>query len=116
MRYEPRLDGLRCIAIMMVLLEHFVYVLGSKVSGGFYGVNLFFVLSGFLITSILIKQEELSFKDGYLKFIGRRALRIFPIYYFAIFLLWMMNAPGIEKDLLYLVTYTYNYKLADAPN
>lgn len=110
MNYKPRLDGLRCIAILMVLLEHFVYFIGSKITGGFYGVNLFFCLSGFLITSILINQKG-SFKESYLKFLGRRTLRIFPVYYFMIFFLWIFNVPGIKNDIVYLLTYTYNYRL-----
>lgn len=116
MRYEPRLDGLRCIAIMFVLVEHFVFFIGTKISAGFYGVNLFFVLSGFLITSILIRLKADTFKNSYLKFLGRRMLRIFPVYYLVIFLLWIVKVPGIQHDVGYLLTYTYNYKLAISQN
>jgi peptidoglycan/LPS O-acetylase OafA/YrhL len=115
MNYKPRLDGLRFIAIMMVMLEHFVYFIGSKVTGGFYGVNLFFVLSGFLITSILL-NESAGFKMAYYKFLGRRMLRIFPIYYLTLIVLFIINAKGLKHDLVFLLTYTYNYKLAISQN
>lgn len=109
--YKLKLDGLRCVAIMLVLLEHFAYVIGSKVSGGFYGVNLFFVISGFLITSILMKNAEQGFFQSYKLFLGRRFLRIFPIYYLTIFFLVLINTKGIKGDLFYLLTYSYNYRL-----
>ncbi|MGN6533830.1 MAG: acyltransferase family protein [Ginsengibacter sp.] len=114
MNYKPRLDGLRFVAIMMVMLEHFVYFLGSKVSGGFYGVNLFFVLSGYLITCILLADESKRFKEAYTRFLLRRILRIFPVYYLAILFLFMINAEGIYENLQYLLTYTYNYKLGES--
>lgn len=116
MNYRPRLDGLRCVAIMMVLLEHFVYIIGSKVSGGFYGVNLFFVLSGFLITSILLNDRSTDFKSAYTKFLGRRVLRIFPIYYLVLLFLLLINAEGIVDNISYLLSYTYNYKIGITNN
>lgn len=108
-KYQPKLDGLRFVAIFMVLLEHFAMFIGRPISAGFYGVNLFFVISGFLITSILIKDKN-TFKKAYLNFLGRRSLRIFPIYYLAIFLLYIIQAPNINERLIYLLTYTYNYE------
>lgn len=75
MNYLVALDGIRGIAILSVLLFHYrvPYILG-----GFYGVDIFFVLSGFLITSILLKElaasGTLSFKNFYI----RRILRLFP--------------------------------------
>ncbi|RNI32182.1 acyltransferase [Hanamia caeni] len=95
----------------MVLLDHFVNIIGSKVSGGFYGVNLFFVLSGFLITSILLAEKDQRFRSAYTKFLGRRVLRIFPIYYMVIAFLILVNAKGIQQNLSTLLTYTYNYQV-----
>ena len=112
MRYAPRLDGLRGIAILMVLLEHFAMIVGRPISAGYYGVNLFFVLSGFLITSILISNENQSFGVAFFNFIARRSLRIFPIYYLILFILFFIKAPSINDRLPYLLTYTYNYQLA----
>lgn len=108
MNYKPRLDGLRFIAIMMVLLGHFLYVVGGVINSGVYGVNLFFVLSGYLITSILLKERGNGFKLPYKKFIARRALRIFPLYYAVIVFFIIIDVPAIKEEWPYLVTYTYN--------
>jgi peptidoglycan/LPS O-acetylase OafA/YrhL len=109
--YGARLDGLRFVAIFMVLVEHFAYYIGKHISAGFYGVNLFFVISGFLITSILIKNSDRRLKESYLRFLGRRALRIFPIYYLSIFLIWFLKVGNYRDDIPYLLSYTYNYHL-----
>lgn len=109
--YYARLDGLRCIAISLVLLEHFAGVIGSKISAGFYGVDLFFVISGFLITQILVAQANLPFNQYYLKFSVRRILRIFPLYYFIITLLWLLNVEDVRSFTYSLYTYTTNYRL-----
>ncbi|WP_420239064.1 acyltransferase family protein [Telmatobacter bradus] len=78
------LDGLRALAIMAVIYTHYVPwfpALGSRL--GWLGVDLFFVLSGFLITSILL---ELRNEPGYFRtFYLRRALRIFPPYFLVLF-------------------------------
>lgn len=88
--HVPELDGIRGLAILPVLIYHFVdrypkpdggvSLLFYKISqGGWIGVDLFFVLSGFLITGILVdtKKNERFFSAFY----GRRILRIFPLYY-----------------------------------
>jgi peptidoglycan/LPS O-acetylase OafA/YrhL len=82
------LDGLRALAVILVLLYHFgphasvgslLWKIGSI---GWIGVDLFFVLSGFLITGILLdtREERLYYKNFYL----RRTLRVFPLYYVVI--------------------------------
>ena len=82
-RHVPGLDGLRAIAVLMVLLCHFQLATPHWIwqvfhQGGF-GVYLFFVLSGFLITRILLSEKS---KPGYFRnFYARRTLRIFPLYY-----------------------------------
>jgi peptidoglycan/LPS O-acetylase OafA/YrhL len=88
----PALDGLRGIAILMVLIGHFyqksliadafplaALFLGRIVGFGGYGVQLFFVLSGFLITGILLDTRHQP--NSTLNFYARRILRIFPLYY-----------------------------------
>lgn len=108
MKHIRQLDGLRCIAVSLVILEHYAIILGRHISAGYYGVDLFFVISGFLITSILVKSEE-SFFSAYKKFIGRRTLRIFPIYYITILILLLIGNEYVSKYLVYCLTYTYNY-------
>ncbi len=87
------LDGLRGIAIVMVLAHNFATVsLPGSLAGrvvelaldiGWIGVQLFFVLSGFLITRILLQTQDSP--NYYRAFFGRRVLRIFPLYYGALF-------------------------------
>jgi peptidoglycan/LPS O-acetylase OafA/YrhL len=72
--YRPDIDGLRAVAVLLVLAFH---VLRGRPAGGFVGVDVFFVLSGFLITSILLRDLE----DGRFSLAGfykRRVRRIFP--------------------------------------
>ena len=90
----PELDGLRGIAILMVMFFHFTTYMAQlrnwRTSGllfflvdvsqpGWLGVDLFFVLSGYLITGILL--DSVGHRHYYRNFIVRRALRIFPLYY-----------------------------------
>jgi peptidoglycan/LPS O-acetylase OafA/YrhL len=88
----PGLDGLRAIAFLLVFALHTEYL-----QFGWVGVSLFFVLSGFLITDILLyMKRSLSTKDYFFNFYGRRFLRIFPLYYFYLFLMavvttWLLS-------------------------
>lgn len=109
----PALDGVRGLAILLILLLHFVANMEPTnaieravmrvLEFGSLGVDLFFVLSGFLITGILVDARG---KHGYFRnFYARRTLRIFPLYYGVLFLL-IVVAPRIpalqspELDLL----------------
>ncbi len=109
--YFQQIDGLRFVAIFLVLIAHFATQVGDKFCAGYYGVDLFFVISGFLITNILLKQHG-SFTANYKNFIGRRILRIFPIYYLTIFILFISNYKPSHDFLFYFLTYTYNYAWA----
>jgi peptidoglycan/LPS O-acetylase OafA/YrhL len=94
--YIPELDGLRAIAVILVLINHFaptsIPFAWRVAAVGWVGVDLFFVLSGFLITRILL--ETRTHPTYYRDFYVRRTLRIFPLYYcmllvtFASLLLW----------------------------
>ncbi len=109
MKYFAKIDGLRFIAIFLVLIEHFADFIGSKISAGYYGVDLFFVISGFLITGILLRSEGGSFRKSYFRFLGRRTLRIFPIYYLSIFILWLSGLEIVREKIAWLLLYSYNY-------
>lgn len=74
-RYIPSFDGLRCIAVLSVLLLHGSYGL---IKGGWVGVDLFFVLSGYLITSLLQHEYQISGRISLKHFYIRRALRLLP--------------------------------------
>jgi peptidoglycan/LPS O-acetylase OafA/YrhL len=73
--HRPALDGLRGLAILMVLLSHMPSL---GLNGGFYGVDLFFVLSGFLITSLLLEEWRVTGAISLKAFYARRALRLLP--------------------------------------
>jgi peptidoglycan/LPS O-acetylase OafA/YrhL len=81
--YRPALDGIRGISIVLIMLVHSTLFLvpeyaGMYVPGGFIAVDVFFVLSGFLITSILMHEWERRRTISLRKFYARRALRLFP--------------------------------------
>lgn len=72
--YRPEIDGLRAIAVLSVLLFH---AFPQWLPGGFVGVDIFFVISGYLITSILLKEMS-ERRFSFLKFYERRARRLLP--------------------------------------
>src|SRR6266568_1679125 len=110
MNYVNKIDGLRFVAIALVVIEHFAPFIGERYTMAYYGVDLFFVISGFLITSILFNSRQNdTFFNSYKKFIGRRTLRIFPIYYLTILILFLINLEVVRQYLFYFLTYTYNY-------
>jgi peptidoglycan/LPS O-acetylase OafA/YrhL len=115
----PHLDALRGLAIIGVLLNHMVPVPGAALFG-WMGVALFFVLSGFLITRILLADRDEAETAGttwpaLASFYLRRALRIFPVYYLCVFGLVLLGAWGIVPNLRWLLTYTYNFRFAAHP-
>src|ERR1035441_2665940 len=77
-KFYPALDGLRALAVLMVFYAHYNLSPGPSVAWGWAGVNIFFVLSGFLITGILYDTRNTArrFRNFYV----RRTLRIFPLY------------------------------------
>jgi peptidoglycan/LPS O-acetylase OafA/YrhL len=78
---RPALDGLRGVAILFVLLNHLVFLVPPNIqlfTGGFFGVDIFFVLSGFLITSLLLEEHARAGRISLTSFYRRRAFRLFP--------------------------------------
>src|SRR5690348_10498007 len=74
-RYRPALDGLRALAGAGVIAYHLGF---SRVRGGFLGVDLFFVLSGYLITGLLVEEREHRGRLDLGRFYARRARRLMP--------------------------------------
>jgi len=110
--YYNKLDGLRTLAVFGVMVSHWIELDFVKTLGlGFWGVNLFFVLSGFLITEILLKQIYQKQQVGKLlkKFYIKRTLRIFPIYYLVIIFAFIINLDGSRVFSGYSFTYTLNF-------
>src|SRR3954471_22095158 len=73
--FRPDIEGLRGVAILLVVLFHAEV---PALSGGFVGVDVFFVLSGFFITGLLVRERETSGEVDLTSFYGRRALRLLP--------------------------------------
>jgi peptidoglycan/LPS O-acetylase OafA/YrhL len=110
MKYNPKLDGLRALCILGVMLCHW-----RIVDAGWIGVQCFFVLSGYLISGILLDyKERFSAADYFKVFYYRRALRIFPLYFAWVIGLglgwigWKVPASFLNVQL-YLYTYTINF-------
>ena len=112
-KHLPELDGIRGVAILLVLMFHFLGVITPamarqsgvllamrRVGGmGWCGVDLFFVLSGFLITGILLDTKSTG--RFFRNFYARRTLRIFPLYYavlVAVFVVGPLVVPAAPGD------------------
>lgn len=117
--YIPQLDSLRFFAVLGVLVSHYwipqnLAWLLKDMDWGWIGVHLFFVLSGFLITGILLdcrQMAEDTFRSPLYfvrQFYFRRFLRIFPIYYAVIGIALLTNLEPAREIWLWLVTYTSN--------
>ena len=118
--HRPELDGLRGISIMLVLLLHLGF---SVFSGGFLGVDIFFVLSGFLITSLLVQESRERGCFSLKRFYIRRALRLMPavgVYllvngFFAFLFLKGEKASQIYNGILPTLSYVSNWVFAFVP-
>lgn len=110
MKYVKNLDGIRGLAIVLVMFFHYDYLIEM----GWMGVQLFFVLSGYLITTILLQDKQEQPLGLYMKgFYWRRTLRIFPIYYLYLFFVAGVYAVyhtpvDFRQTVPFLFTYTYN--------
>jgi peptidoglycan/LPS O-acetylase OafA/YrhL len=127
MKHITPLDGFRGLAVLLVILRHWDFPF-LNLELGWIGVNLFFVLSGFLISSILIADKKVLSLNSYLKlFFLKRTFRIFPIYYLYLILLCCLltfvntqtnnvefenAAQHYRHNWPYLFTYTYNFNHA----
>ncbi|WP_025761257.1 acyltransferase family protein [Dyadobacter tibetensis] len=112
-----QLDGVRFIAVALVLIDHW-FAEVNTIPLGPLGVTVFFVLSGFLISRILLKSKEKTIDEPgglgrYLsKFFIRRTIRIFPVYYLCIALLLVFDVPPVRDTWAWLVLYGTNIYIA----
>jgi peptidoglycan/LPS O-acetylase OafA/YrhL len=116
--YMRQLDGLRAIAVLLVFVQHWVppRTVLSLIPAGALGVHLFFVLSGFLITSILLRcrvapSPELR-RRQLLVFYTRRVLRIFPAYYALLLVLFLLDVRTIRGTIAWHASYLSNFYFA----
>lgn len=120
MNYKIQIDGLRFFAIISVMIGHWIAwdaynPIVKNVPWG-HGVILFFVISGYLITEILLNEKykldnkKTTFGKSLKVFYIRRFFRIFPIYYLLIFFLFLIGYPKTRELFWWLVTYTSNIR------
>ncbi len=115
------LNGVRCLCCLGVIKEHVGWEIAGPrlINVGWLGVDLFFVISGFLIVTLLIRERERRGTVSLGKFYARRSLRIFPIYYlliFTVFFFYLAASPWRPGGLRYylfafpvLLTYTQDF-------
>ena len=117
--YRPEIDGLRAIAVGVVILYHSnISLFGHKhFEGGFIGVDIFFVISGYLITSIILKEIITTGSISFRYFYERRIRRILPVLLFVMLVsflfAWMYLLPSsfvdFSKSILYSLGFSSNF-------
>ncbi len=122
-KFYPSLNGLRAISIIMVLIHHFILMYNGYFQNllfiGPLGVNVFFVISGFLITTLCIKEKVKTKKLSLRSFYFRRALRILPLAYLYIIVIVILNyifnldisAVSIFSSVFFVANLSYFKKL-----
>jgi peptidoglycan/LPS O-acetylase OafA/YrhL len=118
--HRPALDGLRGLAILAVLGIH---THPSVLRGGYLGVDLFFVLSGFLITALLVQEHQRSGAISLRRFYLRRALRLLPALLAMLAFLWLYvltmgtksDLRRLGRDTLTTLLYVHNWRVALTP-
>lgn len=119
------LTSFRALAFFAIFFYHTTFMSTSHfgIKGGYLGIQAFFVLSGFLLTPILVEMKSnLNNKDFFIHFYGRRVLRIFPLYYSYIAIVaslsfWTIYKYGHHNNVIdrfivqlpWLLTYTYDF-------
>ena len=103
--YRPDIDGLRAIAVLLVIFNHLGW---SLFSGGYIGVDIFFVISGYLITTILTRDIELQ-QFSIARFYKKRVIRLAPAYFTVLAIVsliaWQVMLPGELTEYFKSVMY-----------
>ena len=116
--YRPEIDGLRAIAVVSVILYHaqITTLDYQHFKGGFIGVDIFFVISGYLITSIILRELLSTGSFSFKNFYERRARRILPaliVVMLVSLLSWMYLLPSslidFSKSVLYSLGFSSNF-------
>jgi len=115
--YRPDIEGLRAVAVLLVVLAHAGV---PAVAGGYVGVDVFFVISGFLITSLLLREVAATGRIAIGRFYARRALRLLPAASLVLvatvlgFRLWLpsVRVDELTRDALASVGYLANFRFA----
>jgi peptidoglycan/LPS O-acetylase OafA/YrhL len=116
-KYLAQLDGLRAFAVLGVLATHFLAADAIWGWGGHLGVRLFFVISGFLITTILLDARHDAEDAGGSKrslagrFYVKRALRLLPLFYAVILIAYIVNFQTIRETALWHALYASNFSV-----
>ena len=116
----PALDGLRGCAILAVMLTH---TLPAALPGAAFGVDVFFVLSGFLITALLLQEWQTTGSVSLRRFYLRRALRLLPVLYVFLLASWLyarlfctpFDAQLTRNGAVAVLLYFFNWKMALRP-
>ena len=119
MNYRKEIDGLRAIAVVSVIFYHAKFIIFGDdwFEGGFIGVDIFFVISGYLITKIILKELFDKGSFNFLNFYERRARRILPMLFtvilvsipFALQILFHTNLIEYAKSILSSLFFSSNF-------
>ena len=121
--YRPEIDGLRAIAVVSVILYHAQFKLFDYnfFMGGFIGVDIFFVISGYLISSLIFKELSLTGNFSFTHFYERRVRRILPVLFFimliSILFAWIYLLPipfvdyanSILSSIFFISNFYFHY-------
>lgn len=111
-----QLDSFRFLAVLLVIISHWAPdSFLNRLPNGYLGVTFFFVLSGFLISSNLflatkaVGEKKTTNKESLISFYIRRSLRIFPLYYLVLLLVWVLNENIFEGNIVWYLAYASNF-------